>query len=297
MRVKFVCAARWAASGRGILSHRRKIMAAIAPRLLEPAQLAALLEQDDGTLLVLHAGNPQSYAEGHIPGALYVPPKSLMCGVPPATGQLPQAEELSRIFSAIGLHPKRHVVACDDEGGGWAGRLLWTLDVLGHEAWSYLNGGIVAWRDAGLPLATEPGVPTPSDFQAQIHRRAIAEAEDILQKLGEPNFAVWDARSRAEYDGQRVLSKRGGHIPGAVHWEWLELIDTKRSLRLRELEEIDRELEARGLGAQQHIVTHCQSHHRSALCYLAGRLLGRRIQGYHGSWSEWGNRDDTPVEM
>jgi len=267
------------------------------PRLVEPAQLSELLRQDEHSLLLLHTGDAQVYAEGHIPGALYVPPKRLLCGIPPAIGRLPEKNDLCRLFSEIGLRREHHVVACDEEGGGWAGRLLWTLDVLGHDAWSYLNGGITAWRDEHLPLSVEPGVPTPSDFQAEINREPIAEAEDILGQLGAPDFAIWDARSRAEHEGQRVLSKRGGHIPGAVHLEWLELMDHKRSLRLRDLDELDRELEARGLGAQQQIVAHCQAHHRSALCYLVGRLLGRRIKGYHGSWSEWGNRDDTPVEL
>ncbi len=266
------------------------------PRLLEPAELALLIKQGQHKLLILHTGEAQAYAEGHIAGALYLPSTRLMCGVPPAIGRLPEKEDLCRLFSGMGLTPEHHVVACDDEGGGWAGRLLWTLDVLGHERWSYLNGGITAWRDESLPLSAEPEIPVPSDFQAEIHREPIAEAEDILQKLGEPNFAIWDARSKEEYEGNRLRSKRGGHIPGAVHLEWLSLMDPTRSLRLRDLSEIDRELEAKGLGADREIVTHCYAHHRSALCYLVGRLLGRRIKGYHGSWAEWGNRDDTPIE-
>lgn len=81
---------------------------------------------------------------------------------------VPSTEALSRLFSALGLTRDTHVVAYDDEGGGWAARLLWTLELIGHTRYSYLNGGIHAWRDEGLEETTEPTAPIPSDYQAEI---------------------------------------------------------------------------------------------------------------------------------
>jgi len=168
--------------------------------------------------------------------------------------------------------------------------------VLGHSRWSYLNGGILAWQQAGLPTTTVPAEATPSQYEVVIHRTPIAEVEDILPRLGQEDFTVWDARSREEHEGTVARSKRGGRIPGAVHLEWLDLMQHDNAKRLLEPDELRQRLAALGIDEKHEIVTHCQAHHRSALCYLAGRLLDLHIRGYHGSWSEWGNRDDTPVE-
>ncbi len=265
------------------------------PLLLEVEDLRAL--SDSGQLLLVEVGSARGYHEGHIPGALHLPPSALLRGTPPAPGRLPDAERLGRVFSGLGLTPERHVVAYDDEGGGWAGRLLWTLEVLGHPRYSYLNGGIRAWRGAGAALATAPGRPVASDYKARVKRRAIAEIGDILPRLGDPELRIWDARSAEEYRGERSGSARAGRIPGAIHLDWLELIDTGNHSRLVDLRLLLRRLRGLGLGRDREVIAYCQSHHRSSLAWLAMRILGyRRARGYHGSWGEWGNREDTPIE-
>jgi 3-mercaptopyruvate sulfurtransferase SseA len=105
---------------------------------------------------------------------------------------------------------------------------------------------------------------------------------------------VWDCRSAEEFRGQKSGSARAGHIPGAVHLDWLDLMDRARALRLRT--DLEALLAERGIDRGRDVVTHCQTHHRSGLSYLVARLLDfPRIRAYPGSWSEWGNRTDTPV--
>jgi len=134
---------------------------------------------------------------------------------------VPPVEFLSKLFSALGLTRDTHVVAYDDEGGGWAARLLWTLELIGHTRYSYLNGGIHAWRDAGLEESTEPTAPTPSEYHAEIlNPSAAITCDEIKEKLSNKQFAIWDARSKAEYDGERGNNKHLGHIPGAVNMDW-----------------------------------------------------------------------------
>ena len=98
--------------------------------------------------------------------------------------------------------------------------------------------------------------------------------------------------------GLRSGSARAGRIPGAANMDWLELIDRDNATRLVDLDLVTQRLEALGLTPDKDIVTHCQTHHRSALSYLMLKYLGyERVRGYHGSWSDWGNRSDTPIEI
>lgn len=267
------------------------------PLLLQTAELECHLSRQD--LLLVDVSRTESYLQHHVPGAVHIPPGSLQCGIRPAVGKIPDAATLSAMFSAIGLTPERHVVCYDDEGGGWAGRLIWTLDAIGHRHYSYLDGGILAWLAEDRPVASGYTPPRPSEFRVnRLEQAPIADVEDILPRLGQPGFAIWDARSREEFEGTRVLAARGGHIPGAAHLDWLDLMDHHNHLRLKPLDEIRRMLEQRGISTDKDIVTHCQSHHRSGLTYLVAKILDYpHIKAYHGSWGEWGNRDDTPVAL
>ncbi|MBT2772879.1 sulfurtransferase [Halomonas sp. ISL-60] len=268
----------------------------LLPLIVEPEQLQAHL--DDPQLLIIDVPvNGDSYRQGHVPGAIFLDFRYLMRGEGPVPSDVPDVDVLSRLFSALGLTRDTHVVAYDDEGGGWAARLLWTLDLIGHTRYSYLNGGIHAWRDAGLEESIEPTAPSPSEYQAEIlNPDTLITFEEIKEKLDDKQFAIWDARSKDEYDGVRGNNKHLGHIPGAVNMDWLHAMDRQRALRIRDYAELITELGALGLTPDMEIATHCQSHHRSSFTWLVGKALGFNMRGYAGSWGEWGNRDDTPIE-
>lgn len=274
----------------------------LLPLIVEPEQLAEHL--DDPSLLIIDVpARSESHAQGHVPGAIFLDHRLLLRGQYPddtagVPNEVPSTESLSRLFASLGLTRDSHVVACDDEGGGWAGRLLWTLELIGHGRYSYLNGGIHAWREAGLPVSNETITPPPSDYEAEILRPEVAiDCQEIQERLADRDFALWDARSRAEYDGVKGDNRHLGHIPGAVNMEWTQAMDRGRALRIRDYAELITELEALGLTPDMEVATYCQSHHRSGFTWLVGRALGfEKIRGYAGSWKEWGNRDDTPIE-
>lgn len=262
---------------------------------IDPAALNARLNArlNDANLLLLQVTTAEVFAQAHIPGAVLVTPQELVCGIPPATGKLPALNQLTELFSRLGYTPEAQVVVYDDEGGGWAGRLGWTLDVIGHRQWDYLDGGIFSWAAAGLPLETGAGDVrrATQNLSLSIDTTPIAELEDVLAGLDDHDQMIWDVRSPEEYLGLKQASTRVGHIPGAVNYDWLLLKDQEQYLN----PEADQHLAALGLDGQKPVVTHCQTHHRSGLSYMWGRLKGWNIRAYHGSWSEWGNRDDTPI--
>ncbi len=260
--------------------------------LVQPERWLAAPDAD--AVRCVHVGGAEGYADAHLPDAVLVTPELLRRDAPPAAGELPAIEELGALGALLGLTEEPWLLIYDDaSGGGWAGRLIWTLDVLGYPRYRYLNGGLRAWHAAGGPLRQGPPPPPGADYHAQTNAGPQAGRAELLSRLGDPELTLWDVRSREEYTGARCLAKRGGHIPGAVHRDWLELMD--RNHRLRDLEVLRAELAGIGLDGSRDVVTYCQAHRRSGLSYLVGKLLGWRIRAYAGAWSEWGNRDELPV--
>jgi len=262
------------------------------PLLIDAPALQSHLA--DENLLIIDLCHDENYHQGHIPGAIHISPTDLVAGIPPAVGRLPDIRKLEQLFSRIGYTDTKHLVIYDDEGGGWAGRFIWTLDVVGHSSASLLDGGLVAWRAENRPLQTEHALPQATNVTLTIHQEPIAEITDILDSLQQDTAVIWDARSPEEFAGITKYAARGGHIPGAINLDWQMMMDRENHLRLKK--DLPSLLTQHGISPEKHIITHCQSHHRSGLTYFVGKYLGYSIQAYHGSWSEWGNDATTPVE-
>lgn len=267
----------------------------LLPRLVEPAELEAHL--GDARLLLVDMSRHETYLESHIPGAVNLDYAALVRAEPPALGLLPDEARLSSVFGALGLTPDMHVVAYDEEGGSRATRLVWTLDVLGHANASLLNGGLLAWEHERRRVESEDVQPRRSDYRATIDPSLLADKEWILGHLRDPEILLLDTRSPGEHQGIVLRAARGGHIPGAVNFDYVNAMDRARELRLRDSDELRRELAALGVTPDKEVVVYCQTHHRSSHTYFVLKYLGYpRVRAYPGSWSEWGNLPDTPIE-
>lgn len=267
----------------------------ILPFLVEPDQLQRALGAD--SLLVVDVSDDPAYARHHVPGAVNLPYGALIEARPPAMGLLPGDGRLSEVVSYLGVTPGTHVVAYDIEGNAKAARLLWTLDAIGHPCFSWLNGGLRAWANEGYP--TEQVANRPNSGARAIARRpdAIADKTYILDHLDAPDVVVLDVRSPAEYAGRDVRAARGGHIPGAVNLEWTLTIDRARDPCLMPEAALREMFAGVGVTPDKDVIVHCQTHHRSAHTYAVLKSLGYpRIRGYDGSWSEWGNDPELPIE-
>ncbi len=263
------------------------------PKLLEPEALVDMLDLPN--ILIVDLCNDTLYSKKHIPGAVHISSQELMSGSVPGPNKLPPKERLEAMVNSIGLTDDKHVVVYDDEGGGWAGRFIWTLDVIGHKNWSYLNGGLIAWHNEGFPTTSEVPEPKSIERNVTIDRTPVIEAEEIMAQLDSGNLQIWDARTPEEYSGERGVAERNGHIPGAINCNWISMMDFKRNQRI--LDDAKERLAELGIHSDKPTITHCQSHHRSGFTYMLARILDfKDIKAYEGSWAEWGNRNDTPIE-
>ena len=212
---------------------------------------------------------------------------------------MPDVQGLKTLIEKLNISPQHHVVVYDDEGGAWAGRLIWNLHCLGFTRTSLINGGIHGWLGAGLPTTAmvEKGIPVADVLQvdlASVQQHRI-EYNELLQQFQEQNIQLWDCRTNEEYTGLRLAARRGGHIPNALHFEWSTALNRENHLKLHPLERTQQRLEQLGFNLQQPVVVYCQSHHRSGLAYILARLLNWQVRAYDGAWSEWGNRLDSPI--
>ncbi|GAB3051176.1 rhodanese-like domain-containing protein [Acinetobacter apis] len=265
-----------------------------------------LIEAED---LVPYLGHPQLrivdltrasvYEQLHIPHAIHVQPKQLVKQQELASGLLPDHEKLQQLIAALGLSPEHHVVAYDDEGGAWASRFLWNLHCIGFHQTSLLNGGIHAWLGAGLPTTTEKEPIEPVSHFFPVPEKILSQYQisyhDVLQLVEKKEVQIWDCRTFDEYTGQRLAARRGGHMPNALNYEWSRALNRENHLKLHELEYIQHSLQQTGFDLAQPVVVYCQSHHRSGLAYMVGRLLNWNIRAYDGAWSEWGNMPSSPI--
>ena len=265
------------------------------PLIVEPSELKDHLNADD--VLIIDLSSPATYVQYHIPGAVFLNYEWIVRVEQPRMGLLPTEEQLNNVLGSLGLTKDKHVVVYDDEGGGRACRLLWTLDVAGHTHFSLLNGGLQAWSNHGNQISSKITYPTSCEYKAEMNFEPVATRQFILDHLSDDKVVILDTRNPAEFNGKKVFAQRGGHIPGAVNIEWTDAMDKKHDMRLKPENELREMLESQGVTTDKTIVTHCQTHHRSAHTYIMLKSLGyKNIKGYPGSWSDWGNEPNTPIE-
>jgi len=260
--------------------------------LVDAAWLAA--HRGDRNVVLVDTRPPADYRAGHLEGACHFDPFPFHHSDTSESGLREFRAQLVWIFSALGITENDTVVFYENDSGMRATRGAWALEYMGHRTARILDGGLK--NAGGAKLVTTVAPIVPSNFPEKPRDEAIASYSHIVESLARADVRIFDVRSDEEYYGERVRARRGGAIPGATHRDWTQNLNANGSFK--PAAQLRDEFERLGLRPECEIIPYCQGGYRSANAYIALRIAGYpRVRNYLGSWGEWGNRDDLPIEM
>lgn len=240
------------------------------------------------------------YLQAHIPGARFFDIDAIADTQSSLPHMVPSTAQFERMIGALGVANSSRVVFYDQKGVFSAARGWWLMRLFGHDRCAVLDGGLPKWRTEGRPLEHgAPLAPVAAVYRAQLHARYLRGLGDVLANLKSQHEIVLDARSSDRYHGRVAEPRpglRAGHIPGSRSLPFTELLSAEQTLL--PAAELRARFQARGVDDGSRVVTSCGSGMTAAVLNLGLTVAGFPMGAlYDGSWTEWGARMDTPIDV
>ncbi|MEO8607046.1 MAG: sulfurtransferase [Chloroflexota bacterium] len=236
------------------------------------------------------------YLKSHIPGAVFVDwVHEITDPADPRHAQIAKPERYAAVMSKNGISGDTFVVAYDDASGMFAARLWWSLNYYGHTQVAVLDGGWQKWVAEGRPTTAEIPTIAAASFTARPNPAIYRNAEQIADVL-QSSAKLLDVRTPAEFAGMASRAKRKGHIPGAVNRSRQDLVQADGTML--PADQLRVKFAENGItAATPEVVVYCNGGVSASYGLLALKVAGLE-QGavYDGSWKDWGNNEDLPIE-
>jgi len=256
--------------------------------LISTSELKSILNDPD--IIIADTRSFKEYSEDHIPGSVHLDLFAFHWIDTTKEGIENFNSQARKLLSFLGVKSEKRIIFYDSVSGMLAARGVWMLMYFSHQNVSMLDGGIAKWKKENLTLEIKPNNFKPSEFLGKVNPDIISGFEHIQDNL--ENLKIIDARSIGEYDGSIVRAAQTGHIPNSINIDWNQNLSDdgtfKNDDELSKMYDISKDSE---------IVTYCQGAYRAANSFLVLKKLGfKNVRVYLGSWGEWGNNLDLPIE-
>jgi thiosulfate/3-mercaptopyruvate sulfurtransferase len=252
---------------------------------------------NDPSLVLLHVGDRKEFDAAHIPNAQFIQSSDISTRAQNLILELPPVEQLKATFEKFGVTDKSRIVIYF--GKDWVtptSRVYFTLDYLGlGDRTSILDGGMPAWIAEKRTVTTEAISAKPGKFTPHPNAKLVVDANWVSANLNKPGVAILDARDAKFYTGESAGNMpRAGHIPSAKSIPFGSVVE--ESNKFKSEDDLRKIFANAGVKSNDSVATYCHIGQQASLLYFVAKYLGYDAHLYDGSFQDWSNRKDLPVE-